>query len=169
MVTVALNIGGGVTDWDGAQAAGLHVCLHVTSNSLNVWSSERGGVIVDDLVGGVEEEGVVVLGKCVNGSEDTLEIDGVVGHGDRGVVLAVEGVVWGVDVQSKVDAGISQSLHARIVVCRVIHGVDTNGVDSKLLELGNITRASSRISNGVLEGGGATWWIVSGGLKIATG
>lgn len=46
------------------------------------------------------------------------------------------------------------------MVCRVVDGVDTDGVQAKLLELGNVTLARPGVGNGVLVGGRATGLVV---------
>ena len=44
--------------------------------------------------------------------------------------FAIDGVIRRVNVKSKVNARISQGLHALIVVFGVIDGVDADGVDA---------------------------------------
>ena len=44
-----------------------------------------------------------------------------------------------------VDAGCAELAHAVVVVQSCVDGIDTNGVDSELLEVGNVTLASSGI------------------------
>jgi hypothetical protein len=75
---VALDIGGGVTDGDLAVATAADVLPQVTSDGLDVGRAVAGLVIVNDLVTGEEEEGVVVVCEGVNGGEQALEVDLVV-------------------------------------------------------------------------------------------
>lgn len=160
LVSVLLDIGGRVSDGNGTKLAGRNVVLDVTSDSLDIRSSESGVIRVDNLVSGVEKEGVVVCGESVNSGEDRLEVDVVVRHGDGGVVQTIEGVVRGVDIDGEVDAGVSERLHAGIVVLGVVDRVDTDGVDAQLLELDDITRAAGGVSDGVFVGRGATRLVV---------
>ena len=60
--------------------------------------------------------------------------------GLSGLVLA-DGVFGGVHVQREVDPGICQLAHAVIVVCAVVDGVDTDGVDLEFHELGDVSLA----------------------------
>jgi hypothetical protein len=65
--------------------------------------------------------------------------------------ISVKRVFGGVQVQDEVDAGISQSTHALVVVCGVVHSVDSDGVDAQLLEFHDISLASSGVSDGVSD------------------
>ena len=76
--TVALDIGGGVTDGDLAVAAAADVLPQVTGDGLDVGRAVAGLVIVNDLVAGEEEQGVVVVGEGIDGGEQALEVDLVV-------------------------------------------------------------------------------------------
>lgn len=142
-----------------AEAAGGHVVLHVTGDGLDVGGSQ-GGVagIVDNLVTGEEGEGVVVLGELLDSGEDGLEVDGVVRLMGVGSVDGVERVV---DVGNEVDASVGELGHALIVVLGVVDGVDTDGVDAKLLELGNVTAADGGIGQGVDVLGRTTGLVVN--------
>lgn len=152
------DIGGRVADGDVAKAAGGHVVLDVTGDSLDIGGSQGGvGLIVDDLVSGEEGEGVVVLGKLLDGGEDALEVDGVV---RRVGVGAVDGVLGVVDIGNEVDASVGELLHALLVVLGVIDGVDTDGVHTEVLELGNVTTADGGIGQGVDVLGRATGLVV---------
>ena len=75
---VALDIGGGVTNGDLAVATAANVLPQVTGDGLDVGCAVAGLVIVNDLVTGEEEKGVVVVGEGVNGGEQALEVDLVV-------------------------------------------------------------------------------------------
>lgn len=160
LVAVALHISSRVTNRDGSVAASTDVRPHITSDSLDVRSSECVGIIVDDLVGRVEEQRVVVLGEGVNGREDGLEVDVVVGHGDGLVVQAVERVEGGVDIQSEVYPSVGELLHAVVVVLGVVDRVDADSVDAELDELGNVALATLGVGDGVLVGGGAAGLVI---------
>jgi hypothetical protein len=151
--TVRIDISGRVSDRNASVRAGFDVLLHVTRDGLYVGSGEGSIRAVENLVGRVVQEGVVVLGKSVNSGKDALKIDIVVRPENGRRVLAVERVVGSVDVEGEVDAGIGEGLHAGVVGGRVVDRVDTDGVDSELLELGDITLAAISIGNGILEGG----------------
>jgi len=73
---------------------------------------------------------------------------------------SVQRIERSVDVEDEVDASIRQGGHARIVVSGVIDGVHTNGVDAQLFELGDVTGASTSISDRVNELGAAARLIV---------
>lgn len=95
--------------------------------------------------------------ECVNGSKDTLEINIVV----RWVGLgSVERVLGRIDVQDEVNASICQSVHASIVVGGVVNGVHTDGVETELLEVWDISLAAICICNRVCNIGRATRLIV---------
>jgi hypothetical protein len=120
LVTVALDISSRVTNRNRAISTSSDISLHITTNSLDVRSSESGVITVDNLVGRVEKKGIIVLREGVNGGEDALEVDVVVGHGNGSIVQAVEGVKGCVDVQCKVNAGVGQCFHASVVVGRIV-------------------------------------------------
>ena len=142
------HVGGRVADGDGAVLARLDVGPHVAVGGLDIRSRERAlGLIVDDLVSGEEGKGVVVLGELVDGGEDALQVDGVVG-GVGG--LAVDGVQRVVDVEGDVDAGVRESLHALLVRLGVVGRVDTDNVDAEILEPLDILKADLGVGKGVL-------------------
>lgn len=157
LVAVRLDISSRVTDGDLAKTASVQVRLDVTGNGLDVRGSAAGRVVVDDLVGGEVEQGVIVFGKHLDGGEDALEVILVVR--DLGI-SSVKGVLRGVDIERKVDASICESLHASVVVGSVVDGVHADSVDCKLLEFGNVALAAICISNGVLSIGRATWLVI---------
>jgi hypothetical protein len=68
-----------------------------------------------------------------------------------GVGLTVEGVVGSVGIESEVDAGIIENLHTFIVALGVVNGVDADGVDSKIFEVGNIALQPLDIEERVLS------------------
>lgn len=49
-----------------------------------------------------------------------------------GRVYLINRVFWGVNVESEVNAGSGERLHAGIVVCAVVDSVDTERVDTEL-------------------------------------
>ena len=62
-------------------------------------------------------------------------------------------------VSHRVNAGIAESLHARIMVERRIHAVNTYGVDSELLQEGEITSATSVVGEGINEVSRLLEWV----------
>lgn len=101
LVTVRFNISRGVSDGDLAETASVDVRLDVTSDSLDVGSTVGGGIVIDDLVGGEEQQCVVVLGELLDGSEDALQVLVVV----RGAgVRTIDRVEGSVDIEREVDA-----------------------------------------------------------------
>jgi hypothetical protein len=137
-----------ISDWDLAQISLTKVLADVTSDSLDIGCSYRGISIVDNLVTREESQGVRVLGELLDGREDILQIDVVVRFCGAG---AVERVLGGVDIKNEVDASISQCIHALLVTLVVIDGIDADGVQTQLLELGNITLASIWFRDRVLQ------------------
>jgi len=156
--TVGIDIGSGVTDRDLAQLVAREERTDVTSDSLDVGSSLGGGAIVDHLVTGEEGQGVVVLGERLDGGEDVLKVDVVVRRLGLGTV---EGVLGGVDIQDQVDTGLSQGVHALIMVLGVVDRVHTDGVETEVLELLDVALAAIGISDGIGELGGATGLVVN--------
>ena len=53
-----------------------------------------------------------------------------------------------------VDSGLVKSAHARIMTEGVVHAVNTDDVDTELLEIRDITRTTRGVGQGVSEGGG---------------
>lgn len=53
-----------------------------------------------------------------------------------------------------VDSGLVKGIHTRIMILRAVHAVNTDDVDTELLEIGNIAGTPGRIGQGVNEGGG---------------
>ena len=49
-----------------------NVLLHITGNSLDIWSCVASGDAVDNFVGGDEHQQIGVLGEHVNGGEYAL-------------------------------------------------------------------------------------------------
>jgi hypothetical protein len=153
------HISSGISNRDLAVSTASQVLSHVTGNSLDVLGSGGRSSIVDDFVGGEECKSVGVAGEGINGSKNILKVYGVVRWCWVGPVDGVERAIY---IEDKVDAGICEGLHANIVVGGVVDGVDTDGVHSQLLELGNVTLAGCGLRNGVDKVGGST------GLPIDT-
>lgn len=107
--------------------------LHISRDSLDIGSSVTGRDVVDKLVSREKEEGVVVFLELVDGGEDVLEIDGVVGWSG---FVSSDGVFGGVDVESEVNASIGQLFHAFGMILAIIDSVDADGIDFELLEPG---------------------------------
>ena len=155
--SVGVNIGCRVTDWDRTVSTASDILSHITGNGLDVWSSTGCGVIVDNLISREEGQDVGVVGKGINGSKDVLKVNRVVG---RSWGSTVQGVQWCVDIEHQVNSCICQSGHTVIVVGSVVNGVDTNGVDTELLELCNITGASALVGNRIDDLGRTSWLII---------
>lgn len=157
LVTVAVDISSGVADGDSTVATAVAVLLEVASDSLNVRSAVGGVVIVDDFVTGEEKEGVGVVGESVYCSEETLQVNSVVGRGRAG---PVDGVLWSVDIESNVDSSVGERAHALVVACSVVDSVYSDGVDAKLLEVCDVALAGGGIRKWVFSLGGTTWLVV---------
>jgi hypothetical protein len=153
---VLSDISSRVSDRNLASLAVRDVLLHVTGNGLDVGGRVGVGLVVDDLVTGEEEEQVAVVGESVDGSKDVLEVDVVVRAVEGLSILTVERVLWCVGIESKVDTCIIKQLHALIVVLRVVDCVDTDGVDTEVLEVDDITLQVLDIKDGILCVGSTT-------------
>ena len=148
LVAVGLNISSAIADGNLAELASVHVGFDVTGDGLDERSAVSGRVIVDDLVSGEEEESVGVGSELLDGRENALEIILVVGDLRRS---AVDRVLGGVDVESEVDTSISEGVHAGVVLGSVVDSVDTDGVDTKLLELGDVALTTILVGDGVFR------------------
>lgn len=135
-----------------------NVLAHITSGGLDIFGCQ-GAVdhIVDDLVAREEGKGVVVLGKSVDCGENALEVLVIVGLVG---VVTVERVQGGVGVNNDINSGIGQEVHAIVVLLGVVHHVDTDGVDSQLLELGNVALAHVEIGQGIRHAGRSSRLVV---------
>jgi hypothetical protein len=131
-----------------AVSTASNVLSHITSDGLDVWSSRGSSIIVDNLVTREESQSVRVVCERVDGSEDVLEVDGVVGWCWSGSVERVERCV---DIEHQVHVCSCQCCHASIVVSCVVDSVDTDGVQAKLREFSDVTRAGCLISQRVHE------------------
>lgn len=146
-----------VSNRDGTEIPLTQVLTNVTGDGLDVRGRGGGLVVVDNLVTGEEGQGVLVLGEHLDGSEDVLQVDVVVGLlGLR----AVDRVLGGVDVQDEVDARIRQSVHTLIVVLGVVHRINTDGVQTQTLELLNVALAAVGVGDGVGQVTRATGLVV---------
>ena len=81
---------------------------------------------------------LTVASELVNGGEKVLKVVGVVRPVQRLEVRTVEGVLGSAGIKSEVDAGFVKHTHSLLVVSCIVHGVDTNSVDSKLPEHLNV-------------------------------
>ena len=158
LLAVLGDVGSGVTDGDGAEVARAHVALDIAGGGLDIGGSVGRVLVVDDLVAGEKEHGVVVLGELVDDGEDGLEVLGVVrGSG----VFAVDGVVGRVDIGHEVDASVGKKLHALVVVEGAVKRIDADGVYAEFLEFGNVALADGSVGEGVLVFGGAAGLVVN--------
>lgn len=76
-------------------------------------------------------------------------------------LLAVDGVLGVVDIENEIDAGVIELLHTLVVVKSVVDSVYSNGVDSKILESGDIALANLGIGEGILVGRRTTGLVVN--------
>lgn len=144
------NIGGRVADGDLTVNVVLDVVLEVTRDGTQVRRDVLGGRdIVNDLVGGVEEESVGESAEGLDNSEGAVQVlhvvrlPGVV----RGDGLTREGRV---DVKHHVHAGGVEDAGALVVVDIRRQVVDANGVDAKNLQDSGITLANLGVAEGIL-------------------
>lgn len=86
-----------------------------------------------------------VASESVNGSKHALEVHIVVRSVQRSEIRSIERVLRSIGVKSKIDARIIQHFHRLIVVLAVIDRVDSDRVDSQLLEALNVARKSFRV------------------------
>ena len=117
------DVGGGVTDGDGAVGVSGDVVFHLTGQGADVGRVLLGGVhCVHDLVAGEEGESVGVVFEGLDHGEDVLEVGFCVG---RARVVAVDVLVfgWGVDVKDDVDSDGVEDGHAFVVVERRVEVV----------------------------------------------
>lgn len=108
----------GVSNGDTRKAVSPLVVLDVTGKGLDVRGSLVGVLLmVDDLITGEEGQHVVVLGENLDGRENVLDVDGVVGIMG---LLAVDRVRGVVQVENKIDASLGKCLHALVMVTEVV-------------------------------------------------
>lgn len=70
-----------------------------------------------------------MLEELVNSRKLFLEIDMIVRIGR---LYLIDRVLWSLNVESEVDTSSSESLHASIVICTIVDGVDTQRIDTEL-------------------------------------
>jgi hypothetical protein len=70
----------------------------------------------------------------IDGREKVLQVLSVVRLVKSLQAFTVEGVVRSAGIESEVDAGLVQHPHSIVVVTSIVDGVNTDGVDSKLLK-----------------------------------
>lgn len=99
---------------------------------------------------------LTVTSECVDGREEVLQVFGVVRLVEGLQALAVQGVLGSAGIESKVDASLVKHTHGFIVITGVVDSVDTDGVDSKLLEHFNVGRERLSVEQRILCIGGAT-------------
>ena len=83
-----------------------------------------------------------IASESVNGSKHALKVHIIVRSVQRREIRSVERVLRSIGVKSKIDARIIQHFHRLIVVLAVIDRVDSDRVDSQLLEALNVARES---------------------------
>lgn len=147
LIAIGVDISSRVTNRDSAVAAIADVLSDITSDGLDIGSTHGCFFVVDHLVGRIEKQEVFVVCKGVDGCEDTLQVNVVV---RRVGVRTVDRVVRGVDVQCQVDARVSQSFHALIVILGVVNGVHADGVDAQVRELRNVALAGLGVGERIL-------------------
>jgi len=157
-------IGVRVSNWDDTVNVVGDVSLHVTDNGLEVTGNDVLGTwVVDNLVTSKESEGVVVSREDLDDLEDVLEVSLVV-SGPWLQIVQVLIKQRAVDVEHEVDASGGQHGHALVMVDCWVDGVDTDSVDSQLLEKVDITGAllwvRERISSS-LEARRSTWLVIN--------
>ncbi len=111
-----------------------------------VWHSHMVASYLTYLIAREEKQCVGVSRKRIDRGEHALQVYIVI-RSSR--ILAIQRIVWRVDVERQVDARRIQQLHACIVVLRVVDGVHAHGVDAQLLELGDISSTRSYIGQWV--------------------
>lgn len=158
---VCRDIGGGIANRDLTHALLVgDESLDVAGDGLDVGSGLVSALlVVDDFVAGNEGKGVGVLGKLGDGSQDVLDVVDVVRLVDVGS-SSVQSVLGVVDIENQVDASISKSLHALLVVLGVVDNVDTDGVDAEILEVLDVTLANAGVGERVDSLGVATGLVV---------
>ena len=157
LLAVGVDISSRVSDGNGTVSAASDVLSHITSDGLDIWRSWGGKIIVDNLVTREESQGVGVVRKRIDRGEDVLEVNRVVRWVGIG---SVERVERSVDIEDQVDTCGCQLRHAVIVVGCVVDSVNTDGVDTQLLELCNITLASGCICDWVDQVGRSSRLII---------
>lgn len=156
---VRRNIGSRVSDRDMTQASGVHVVLHIASDSLDIRSRLVSSLfVIDDLVSREEGQSVVVLGEHLDCCEDALEVICVVRNMR---IRTVDGVSRVVDIEDQVDACVGKSCHTLVVVGIIVNGIDTDRVDAEVSEFGNVTQANVGVCKRVDVGRGTARLVIN--------
>lgn len=135
---------GGIAHSNGSVVSLLDVCLHVSNCSLDKGAGIGVGGIVGHLVTGKETQDVCVIGHGID-DLGVAEIQVIV----PGRAVSNDGLARGRQISNHVDASICQHLHAWVVVCGRVDGIDTDGVGAQLSEERNVSRAFVGIGQGV--------------------
>ena len=146
------DVGGRVTNGDGAFRVLGDVVLHVTNNSAHVLGSSVGGILVDDLISSEESEKVVVVLEAFNDTEDLLVVDSAVG-GPGSAAVQVTTLQRVADIEDHVDTGGVEDGDAFVVVQAGLEVVDTDSVNLLRHELlsriqGNISTYTQALHEG---------------------
>ena len=149
LVTVGRNICSGVAYRDFAVSTVSKVLPHIASDRFDIRGCSGGcRRFINNLVAGEESQGVGVWCKCVNGSEYALKINIVV-RWRR--IDSIDRVKRTVNVEDKVNASCGKSVHAGVMVDRIVDRVDSDRVDAQLGELCDISLASRKVGNRIFE------------------
>lgn len=156
------DIGGGVTDTDGAVVLGLDVGLHVTHGGLDVGAGTGGVDAVGVLVTREEAQSVGVVGQRVDhAGVVVVQVNGPLR------VAAVNGVVGGGQIRQHVDTCVGEQVHTGGVVRVWVDVVDTHHVGVEFLQVGQIPLADGLVGEGIDEidraSGGRRAVVVIGG------
>jgi hypothetical protein len=135
---------GSISNTDGTVVLGLDVSLGVADCSLDESAGQRVVRLVGHLVTGKETESVVVLHQLI----DDVGVTGEEGSGPLRL-LTVDRVARLGQVSNDVDASISESVHAVLVVLLGVDGIDTNCVGLELLEVLDVALAGGAVGKGV--------------------
>lgn len=74
---------------------------------------------------------------------------------------AIDRVFGGVDVENKIDTGISQHLHTFVMILGVVDVVNADSVEAQFFEQGDISLAVIGFGEGISFIGGTTLWFIS--------
>ncbi|KAH3661586.1 hypothetical protein OGAPHI_006434 [Ogataea philodendri] len=121
---------GGVTNRNVSVSTVLHVLFHISDGSFNEWGSIGVGRVGDHLITGKETEDIVVLVEHVN--DRGVSLVQVHGPGRTG---GLDGLFRSGKIRDHVNSGILEQLHTSIVVSRGVDSIDSDDVDSEVLEV----------------------------------